>query len=319
MHGGWKNWSGDKFVGQLSEIEKVVKQLKDIPDIQVALDTDLSRIGTFKLSARGNLIKAFSKDALVSVIKLLKDKNIDFRPVGLGANQLIEDATNFFYLKYLYSPKVEFNPKDKEYIFSAGITLNKLTNFAIKYELKGWEVFTGVPATLGGAVVMNAGTNLGEIGDLVSSVEYINKNGELDTHIVNKDSFSYRTNNFLKKGEFVTEVILKNIGFESGIGDRIKEYLEYRTKTQPLWDKTCGCTFKNYESIESKLPAGMYIDLAGLKGYQCGKIKVSEKHANFFVNTENAKKHEVIDFIGEVQSLLKRSYGVTFEKEIKTD
>lgn len=299
--------------------EQVIKQISEIPKTLFESDADLSRSGTMKLRARGNLIKVKSLPALQAVIKLLSEKKIIYRPLGLGANSLIEDANSFVYLKYLDGQKVEIEPNCNEFEFSASTTLNKLTNLAIKHELKRWDVFTGVPATLGGAVVMNAGTSLGEIGEIISKVKYVKPDGSLQEHIVTNDSFVYRNNKFLEKGDFVFSVVLKNLGTEPGIAKKIEEYLKMRNETQPLWDKTCGCTFKNFKQEDRVLPAGMYIDLAGLKGFEYGNMKVSDKHANFFINKENATKQEVVEFILFVQEILKRSYGVTFEREIKID
>lgn len=301
------------------KIKATLDALSHREGLKVESEADLSRSGTLKLKARGHIIKAQTIEALQEAIKVLTKNGIDYRPLGLGANSLIEDAFGFVYLKFLENKKNAFDVSASECEFSASTTLNKLTNLAIKYELQGWEVFTGVPATLGGAVVMNAGTNLGEIGDIVSRVKYVNSAGELKEHIVGADSFVYRNNTFLKKGDFVYAVVLKNLGVEAGIARKIEDYLELRNKTQPLWDKTCGCTFKNYKTEDRVLPAGMYIDLAGLKGLEYGNMKVSEKHANFFINKENATKQEVVDFILFVQEILTRSYGVTFEREIKID
>lgn len=306
----------------MGQLEKVIDNLMRIPDLVVDLRTDLSRSGTLKLKADGNLLKAYSVEALQKAIVELTQNKVEYRPLGLGANSLIEDAHDFFYLKYL--PKntkqaLENIPTQGEVELPGSITLNKLTNLAIKHKLKKWDVFTGVPATLGGAVVMNAGTSLGEVGEIVKSVKYIKSTGELADHQVRNGSFVYRNNTFLEKGDFIYSVTLKTLGTEEGIDKKIQDYLEFRNRTQPLWDKTCGCTFKNYKEGEVVLPAGKYIDLAGLKGLEYGNMKISEKHANFFINKENATKQEVIDFIYFVQEILKRSYGVTFEREIKID
>ena len=301
----------------MGKIKKVIENLKDISDLVVELQIDLSRSGTLKLKAKGNLLKAYTLSALQKTLVELNKSEVGYRPLGLGANSLIEDAHDFFYIKYL--PKnmkhsLETIPTQGEVELPSSITLNKLTNLAIKLKLKKWDVFTGVPATLAGAVVMNAGTSLGEISDIVSSVKYISPQGDLKEHRRTDDSFVYRSNTFLRKGDFIYSVTLKTFGTEENIDKKIEEYLEFRNQTQPLWEKTCGCTFKNYKNGEVVLPAGKYIDLAGLKGLEYGNMKISEKHANFFINKENATKQEVIDFIYFVQEILKRSYGVTFEK-----
>jgi UDP-N-acetylmuramate dehydrogenase len=264
----------------MGQLEKVIDNLLRISDLAVDLRTDLSRSGTLKLKADGNLIKAHTVEALQAAIKELSKNKIEYRPLGLGANSLIEDAHDFFYLKFL--PKnskgiLDNIPTQGEIELPGSITLNKLTNAAIKNQLKKWDVFTGVPATLGGAVVMNAGTSLGEIGEIVKSVKYIDSTGELQEHICNKDSFVYRNNSFLNKGDFIYSVTLQTLGQEEGIDKKIQDYLEFRNRTQPLWDKTCGCTFKNYKEGDVVLPAGKYIDLAGLKGLEYGNMKISEK------------------------------------------
>jgi UDP-N-acetylmuramate dehydrogenase len=207
----------------------------------------------------------------------------------------------------------------KEYLFPASISLATLTAHANKFGLSGWEVFTGIPASLGGAVYMNAGTNLGEIGSVVSEVYIVNKFGEERREIVDQNSFNYRRNNFINEGDVIYQVRLKHFGQDEKISRKIREYLEMRTRTQPLKEWTCGCVFKNYENIDrgETCRAGLFIDIMGLKGLTYKNLQVSLKHANFMENKGDSSYEDVLSLINILKTELKLQYGISFETEVE--
>ncbi len=162
---------------------------------------------------------------------------------------------------------------------------------------------------------MNAGTNLGEIATLVKSVKMVNSQGELKVVPVNGSMFSYRKNLFLKPGDVIVEVTLITSGVDAAISAKIREYLQWRTTTQPLTEKTCGCTFKNLSKDQS---AGRLIDKVGLKGFQYKGLKISNKHANFIENSgEEATFTDFTYFANMIKEELYINYGILFELEIQ--
>ncbi len=275
-----------------------------------------------RLKAKGNLFIVKSPEALKKLLKLFFDNKQEYFLLGLGANQLIssENQTPWIKLKFSFD-KTYLESTHKSYILPASVPLSLLSAHAIRFGLKGWEVFTGIPATLGGAVFMNAGTSLGEIASLVSKVKIIDREGNEREEFITSNSFSYRKNHFLKDGDIVTQVTLRNDGQDPAISEKIRNYLDWRNKTQPLKAFTCGCVFKNYHDKEKNIhfPAGKLIDLLGLKGLRLENLKVSSQHANFIENLGEADYGQVVNLIDIIYEELYLQYGVRFETEVKFD
>lgn len=272
-----------------------------------------------RLKATGDVIFIRSQQALKSVLSQFYKCKQEYIVLGMGANTLLKEESDFPYIK------LDF-PFDKSYLqqvhisytLPASLKLSVLSSHAIKFGLSGWEVFTGIPATLGGAVFMNAGTSLGEIGSIVKSVQLITKTGVLKNIICDKDSFSYRCNHFLEKGDIIFSVELKHLGVDDKITQKITDYLEFRNKHQPLKEFTCGCVFENYQNKKGMIyTAGKYIDLVGLKGLTLNGLKISNKHANFMENLEQASYGQVVQLIDIIKEELILQYGINFETEVK--
>lgn len=283
---------------------------------------DLTKKSTLNLKASGHLYTVKNLEGLIELIKSFHQKGIHYRVLGLGANQVLPETSEVPYIKLDFSfDKDILKEVSNSYVLPASLPLNQLTSHAIRFELSGWEVFTGIPATLGGAVAMNAGTNLGEIGDLVKRVKIVDKFGKLKEIETTKEGFKYRGNHFLNDGDVLYEVELIHNGVKPGIAQKIKDYLLMRNNTQPLGDRTCGCMFKNYkESGENEsvsCPAGKFLDIMGLKGFTLGGVQISHVHANFLINKGGATKVEVQRLVNLVKDELKLQFGKDFELEVK--
>ena len=300
----------------------LINELKNVEFVEVEIDKDLSKRSTLNLKANGHLITVKNIEALIKVLSLLNQYELNFRILGLGANQILPQNSDFPYIRldFDYDKKI-FEMVKPTYTLPASIPLNILTSQAIKYELKGWESFTGIPATLGGAIYMNAGTRLGEIGNLIQKVKYVDRYGKLHERGIKKEDFAYRRNNFLRDGDVIYEAEITHHGVTPGIGKEIKEYLAYRNQTQPLKDKTCGCMFKNYEESgennSGSCPAGKFLDIMGLKGFTVGGAQISHVHANFLINKGGATKEDVQKLLELVKSELYLQFGKEFELEVK--
>lgn len=278
-------------------------------------DHDLTSYTTMRLASRGNLIEVKTVEALQKLLPLLCKNKKEYLVVGWGANQILPAVCDkvILHLDFSFDQSYLETHRD-EYTLPASVGLNYLTAHAVKFGLKGWEVFTGIPASLGGAIYMNAGTNLGEIGTLVKKVQLVTSQGDLREEVISSKSFSYRHNHFVKDGEVIVGAVLNHHGIDSDISQKIKDYLEYRKKSQPLATKNCGCVFKN---PHKELQAGRLIDQIGLKGLTVGGLRVSPKHANFIENTGSSNWDQFQTLVGIIKSNMDHFYGIEFELEVK--
>lgn len=291
----------------------------NIKDLEYFEKIDLSRYSTMKLKSTGRLAIAKTIEAVQEFVQQASEKKIEYRLLGWGANQLIVDNAPFIYLHLKINNKEDiFSNLSNVYELTASTSLAKLTSHAAKYGIIGWEVFTGIPASLGGAIFMNAGTNLGEIGEVISEVMIVTSRGELKTHLVDKKSFHYRGNTFCEPGDVIVGAKLINSGTSDLIKKKITDYLKLRNDTQPLNQATCGCMFKNIDSDGMTCRAGLSLDIMGLKGLSIGGVRVSHKHANFMENYDHASREEVLNLSRLVQSELALTLGLDFELEVET-
>ncbi len=290
-------------------------ELNKIQEIDFRFDSDLTNYSTFRLRSRGDIAIVKSEQSLEQLLKVLKKNNRSWRMIGWGANQVLDVVENDFLIQidFPVDPSI-FQKLNAEYELPASVGLNVLTAHAIKFSIKGWEVFTGIPASLGGAIFMNAGTALGEIGPLIKSVRVMDETGKIRTEVMQTGSFSYRKNNFLKKNEIILSACLSHYGVDTQIPDKIKSYQEYRRQSQPLSTKNCGCVFKNFSKTRQ---AGRLLDLTGLKGLSVGALSISKKHANFMENASNASADDFRELTRLINQQMELHWGVRFELEVK--
>lgn len=289
-------------------------------DVLVEINKDLKKYSTMRLDAIGDLITVKSIEGLSFVIKELQKNKIDYKTLGWGANVLLpkKSTTPFIQIDIEFDREIFSSPKN-EYVLPASVSLATLTSHANKFGLKGWEVFTGIPASLGGAIYMNAGTNLGEIGGVIKEVKLVDKSGQIKKVIIDGTSFSYRKNHFVNNGDVIVEATLIHHGLDEMISKKIKDYLEMRTRTQPLKEWTCGCIFKNHQDKfrDVTCRAGQFIDIMGLKGLTLGSLRISPKHANFMENSGHSTAEDVLNMIAVLKKELKLQTGIEFETEVE--
>jgi UDP-N-acetylmuramate dehydrogenase len=296
-------------------MSKLRSQIEAIPDCELLPGVNLGKYTTFKLHSLGDLLEVRTIDALTRILPLLNENDQDYVILGWGANQIFPEQCGqlVIHLDFPFDLNY-FNQPRTEYELPASLGLNHLTAHGVKFGLSGWEVFTGIPASLGGAIFMNAGTNLGEIGKLIKKVRLMSPDGVIREEVIGKDSFSYRKNHFVKKGEVIVDATMIHLGLNPDISLKIKDYLAYRKLTQPLSTKNCGCVFKNPLKDVS---AGMLIDLLQLKGVSCGGLRISPRHANFMENFDQASWDQLRALVELVQFEVDHFYGLEFELEVK--
>lgn len=248
--------------------------------------------------------------------KLTKVLNLDLKNIyiiGNGTNILVRDkGIRGTVIKYV-AKNYEIN--DNIIKVEAGMPNALLSKPILENSIEGLEFAFGIPGTIGGAIVMNAGAFGREMKDVVVSTTYI----DLDTKKIEtinnlEHEFRYRESIFSKKHAVILETMLKlEKGNREEIKKKIEEYREKRINTQPLDVPSAGSTFKRGEGyITAKL-----IDESGLKGFTIGGAKVSEKHAGFIVNSKDAKAEDIINLIEYVKQKVYEKFGKHIEEEIK--
>lgn len=285
----------------------------NIKDIRFEKNVNLSRFTTIRINVTGDIAIVSSKEALKNLLLHLKKIKVNYHMIGHGANQVLLNTEAKLFIK-LDFPIGEEEINLKEIYLPASISLNRMTKMAKKYNLGGWEIFTGIPASLGGAIAMNAGTRLGEIKEIIKAVEVIDQAGDIFWLAKDELAFEYRGNKFLKTGDIIigAKLIYKEI--DPNIGMKIDDYLKYRMQTQPLNTKNCGCVFKN---PSPDMPAGKIIDELGLKGLKYKSLTISELHGNFIENSGDASAEDFLTFVNEIKERVKRERGIEFEFEVK--
>jgi UDP-N-acetylmuramate dehydrogenase len=252
-----------------------------------------------------------SRNDLSDFLKSNHDKPITW--LGNGTNILVRDggirgaviATK----KSLNEIKKEENNACR---VEVGASCMDLALFAEKNELGPAAFFSGIPGSIGGALVMNAGSFGHETWNFVDSVEVIDEEGVI--HHLNRKDFkvSYRTVKYPFPLWFVS-CLMKFSESETTTKSELKEYRDQRLKTQPLNEDTCGSVFKNPE----KGHAGALIERAGLKGHRIGGCSISNKHANFIVNEGSATSKNIEDLIKHVQKAVKKKHNIDLETEVR--
>jgi UDP-N-acetylmuramate dehydrogenase len=193
-----------------------------------------------------------------------------------------------------------------------GVGMPTLIGYAIRRSLAGMEWAAGIPGTVGGCLVMNAGTRLGEMKDAVKAVRLVTLNGDVRDLPAASIRFQYRRAR-LPKGIVVGVWLQLRPGVRSEIARIVKDYLHYRKDTQPLAMPSAGCVFKNPPADS----AGRLLEAAGMKGMRVGDAEVSTKHGNFIVNRGRATAAEVIDLIGKIRRTIRQKAGVRLDLELK--
>jgi len=275
----------------------------------------LKNYNTFRIGGKAKyFFVARKKDDLIKAIKLAQDLNLPFFILGNGSNLLISDkGFNGLVIKLqVTSYKLRGDMIHAE----AGVPLGQIVNIASKNNLAGLEWAVGIPGTLGGAIYGNAGAFGSSMRDLVRKVEVLDaRDLRFKIYDLKKCKFGYRDSIFKKKKDLI--ILSAEIKLEKGdkkeIRDKIKEYLDYRKKNQPLNFPSIGSIFKNPKNFS----VGELIEKCGLKRRRIGDVKISEKHANFIVNLGKGKAKEVRKLITLIKKKVKERFGITLEEEIE--
>lgn len=234
--------------------------------------------------------------------------------MGNGSNLLVSDQGYRGVVIQLFRQLNDIQCEGNVIRAQAGALLSTVANRALEEKLTGFEFAAGIPGTLGGACVMNAGAYGGEMKDVLKSVAVLTREGERITLQKNELELGYRTSIIAKKNYIVLEA---EIELEVGDAEEIKAMMddlkERRTTKQPLEYPSAGSTFKRPEGYF----AGKLIQESGLQGFQVGGAQVSEKHCGFVINKDQATAADIAELIRQVQDRVEEKFGVRLETEVK--
>lgn len=291
------------------------KLLNIIPEERFFRDEPMYKHTTFRVGGPARILVSIADgEELKSVLFLCKENDVRTYVIGNGSNLLVSDRGFDGVILELGSSMRDIELDDGVIRASAGALLSSIASFALKNSLTGLEFAAGIPGTVGGAMVMNAGAYGGEMKDVVKRVCVFDPFSAEIKYIDCQDmDFSYRHSIVREKGYVVLSVEFRlEAGEPKKIKDTMDELAAKRREKQPLEYPSAGSTFKRPEGYF----AGKLIQDSGLMGYAVGGAQVSTKHAGFVINRDNATAADVYTLIGDVSRKVYEDSGVTLEPEV---
>ena len=295
-----------EFYEKLSKIVRKEQILEEEP---------MKKHTTFRIGGPAEyLILPQTTEEIADVIKLCRQEEIPWYIVGNGSNLLVADEGVRGVVIQLLRNFNQIQVEGCQIRMQAGAQNAAVAKRALDASLTGFEFAAGIPGTIGGAVVMNAGAYGGEMKDVLTEVTVMDEEGEIVTLPADKLELGYRTSIIARKGYVVLEaVIVLKTGDPKEIKAAMDELKEKRVTKQPLEYPSAGSTFKRPEGYF----AGKLIMDAGLRGFSVGGAQISEKHCGFVINKDNATAKDVTELMDETKKIVMEKFGVALEPEVK--
>ena len=296
-------------------MQEIYKKLLEegINKENILLDEPMNKHTSFKTGGIADIfVKVYSVEEIKSILKVSKENNIPLFVFGNGTNLLVKDEGFRGIILQIKLEDIQIN--DTLVTVQSGVKNAILAKKLLDNSLTGFEFAAGIPGTMGGAIKMNAGAHGGEMKDIVEEVTYIDYDGNIHTITKSECEFSYRHSEFFNEKAIILSAKLKlEKGNKEEISEKMAELAKQRKEKQPLEYPNAGSTFKRGENyITAKL-----IDECGLKGYTIGGAGVSEKHAGFIINKNNATSKDILDLIEYVKTKVKEKTGEDIKFEIE--
>ena len=280
----------------------------------IFMEEPMKKNTTFRVGGPADVLVQPDETALAAILALCRQYHVSYSFIGNGSNLLVGDKGIRGVVIEMTDPMGNIEVDGTKITAQAGAMLSKIANTAASNGLGGMEFAAGIPGSVGGAVVMNAGAYGGEMKDIIERVYVLDENGaqlELDRDALD---LGYRHSCIPEKKYIVTKVVLELVPRnEAEIRSEMKELNEKRAEKQPLQYPSAGSTFKRPEGYI----AGKLIMDAGLRGYQVGGAQVSEKHCGFVINKGDATAADICQLMRDVSDKVQAQFGVVLEPEVK--
>ena len=298
------------------ETEQVLAMMaKKIPQENISKDELMKNHTSFKIGGPADLfVCPTTMDELAYALWICREYDVPYYVIGNGSNLLVSDKGIRGVVIQIYKNLSKIQVNDQVILAESGALLSQIAVTALNHGLGGFEFAHGIPGTLGGALVMNAGAYGGEMKDVTKSVEVLSEDGQFITLNKNDLDFGYRHSSIQVNNYVVVRAALE-LSFKNPdeIADVMKELAARRREKQPLEFPSAGSAFKRPKGYY----AGQLIMESGLRGFQIGDARVSDKHCGFIINTGNASAKDVLALIEHIQNEVYKRFNVMLEPEIK--
>jgi len=275
----------------------------------------MSRHTTFRIGGAADYFVTPAKEEEIwQIISLAKQQNTPYYVIGNGSNLLVGDKGYRGIIIQICKKMNRVDGCGNRLHAQGGALLSKIATTALEHNLTGFEFAAGIPGTLGGAVMMNAGAYGGEMKQVLTEVKVLDENGKIKVLMVEALELGYRSSIFAKKNDIVLSAVIElEKSTKSDIQERLADLKKRRTGKQPLEYPSAGSTFKRPPGFF----AGKLIEDAGLSGFRIGDAQVSTKHCGFVINCGQATATEVVSLMEYIVNRVEACYGVRLEPEVK--
>lgn len=290
---------------------------RNCPGLVLKKEEPMSQYTTFRIGGPVALMALpQTAEEMVQAIRIARSLDIQPFLLGRGSNLLCGDGPlDYFVIRTAPGLSQLEQVGETTIRCGAGVLMRQMACFAQRCGLTGFEFAHGIPGSMGGGVVMNAGAYNSELSGVVTETTAMNRNGEIVTYRGDQQQFAYRRSVFMEEKLVVLHCLVELApGDPVAIQDRMDDLLSRRKRTQPLEWPSAGSTFKRPQGAF----AAALIDQCGLKGYQVGGAQVSEKHAGFVVNKGGATCQDVLGLTDHIREVVCRETGFQLELEIRT-
>lgn len=295
--------------------DRFLTELKNlIDDSEIFFDEPMKKHITFRVGGPADVLVRPGETSLRKLLPLCRQYGVPYTLIGNGSNLLVGDKGIRGVVIEMTDPVGMIETAGNTITAQAGAMLSKIANVAAENGLSGMEFAAGIPGSIGGAVVMNAGAYGGEMKDIITKVYALDEDGQQLELSGEELEFDYRHSCIPEKHYIVTKAALTlKPGEKTTIRARMRELNEKRAEKQPLQYPSAGSTFKRPQGYF----AGKLIMDAGLSGYRIGGAQVSEKHCGFVINTGDATAADIRQLMQEVSGQVQKQFGVVLEPEVK--
>lgn len=296
--------------------QKIYDELKNIiSEENIKVDEPMRSHTTFRVGGPASFfVTPQTNEEIKAIVACCKSQKVPYYIVGNGSNLLVADQGYEGVIIQIFKGMSQIVVEEDQIKAQAGALLSAIANRALDAALTGFEFAAGIPGTLGGACVMNAGAYGGEMKDVLETVTVLTEDGDILTLKKEELELGYRTSIIAKKNYIVLEAVLC---LKKGVKEKIKGYMdelrEKRITKQPLEYPSAGSTFKRPEGYF----AGKLIQDADLRGFQVGGAQVSEKHCGFVINKDHATASDITELMRQVSEKVETKFGVKLEPEVK--